>query len=128
YLVINKVPTPGRISYDTKKDKIDIHWEKENYQHTIDNAKFFIKKMISANGSTPSGLLWKSGYGSEICYHPLGGKVLGKTTDKYGRVKDYNNLFKTDGAFVPMSIGVNPFLTITALAEYCMEEIVKSDF
>ena len=128
YLVINKVPTPGRISYNAKKDKIDIHWEKENYQHTIDNAKFFIKKMNSANGGTPSGLLWKNAFGADICYHPLGGAVLGKTTDMYGRVKGYKNLYVTDGALVPMSIGVNPFLTITALAEYCMEKIVKSDF
>ena len=33
-----------------------------------------------------------------------------------------------DGALVPASIGVNPFLTITALAEYCMENIVKRDY
>ena len=128
YLVINKVPTPGRISYNEKKDKIDIHWEKENYQHTIDNAKFFIEKMIDANGGTPSSLLWKNAYGADICYHPLGGAVLGKTTDMFGRVKGYDSLYVTDGALVPGSIGVNPFLTITALAEYCMKEIIKKDF
>ena len=128
YLVINKVPTPGRISYNDKTDKIDIHWEKENYQHIIDNAKYFVKKMIKANGGTPSSLLWRSGYGAEICYHPLGGAVLGKTTDLFGRVKGYENLYVTDGALVPASIGVNPFLTITAIAEYCMEEIVKKDY
>ena len=128
YLVINKVPTPGRISYNSKTDKIDIHWEKENYQHTIDNAKHFVNRMIKANGGTPSGLLWDKGFGAEICYHPLGGAVLGKTTDLFGRVKGYNNLYITDGALVPASIGVNPFLTITALAEYCMEDIVKKDY
>ena len=128
YLVINKVPTPGSISYDAKTNKIDVHWEKENYQHTIDNAKFFIKKMIKANGGTPSSLLWKNAYGADICYHPLGGAVLGKTTDLFGRVKGYDNLYVTDGALVPASIGVNPFLTITALAEYCMAEIVKQDY
>ena len=128
YLVINKVPTPGRISYDVISDKIDIHWEKENYQHTIENAKYFVKSMIKANGGTPSSLLWKNAYGADICYHPLGGAVLGKTTDLYGRVKGYNNLYVTDGALVPASIGVNPFLTITALAEYCMAEIMGKDY
>lgn len=128
YLIINKVPIPGHISYDSAIDDITIHWEKENYQHTIDNAKFFVKKMNKANGGTPSGLLWKGGYGPDICYHPLGGAVLGKTTDLFGRVKGYENLYITDGALVPASIGVNPFLTITAIAEYCMEEILKSDF
>ena len=87
-----------------------------------------MNRMIKANGGTPSGLLWDKGFGAEICYHPLGGAVLGKTTDLFGRVKGYNNLYITDGALVPASIGVNPFLTITALAEYCMENIVKRDY
>lgn len=128
YLIINKVPVPGRISYDAAIDDIQVHWEKKNYKHTLDNAKYFIKKMNKANGGTPSGLLWKGGYGPDICYHPLGGAVLGKTTDLFGRVKGYENLYITDGALVPASIGVNPFLTITAIAEYCMEEIIKTDF
>lgn len=128
YLIINKVPIPGHISYDPAIDDIRIHWKKKNYQHTVDNAKYFIKRMITANGGTPSGLLWKSGYGADICYHPLGGAVLGKTTDLFGRVKGYQNLYVTDGALIPASIGVNPFLTITAIAEYCMEEILRSDF
>lgn len=128
YLVINKVPIPGHISYDAKIDDIKIHWEEKNFKHTVDNAKYFVKKMNKANGGTPSGLLWKGGYGPDICYHPLGGAVLGKTTDLFGRVKGYKNLYITDGALVPASIGVNPFLTITAVAEYCMEEIIKTDF
>ena len=128
YLIINKVPIPGHISYDPALDDIKIHWEKKNFKHTVKNAKYFIKKMNKANGGTPSGLLWKGGYGPDICYHPLGGAVLGKTTDLFGRVKGYENLYITDGALVPASIGVNPFLTITAIAEYCMEEIIKSDF
>ncbi|MGO3183918.1 MAG: GMC oxidoreductase [Aequorivita sp.] len=128
YLVINKVPVPGSISYDPTIGDIRINWEEENFSHTVDNAKYFIKRMNKANGGTPSGLLWKGGYGPDICYHPLGGAVLGKTTDLFGRVKGYENLYITDGALVPASIGVNPFLTITAIAEYCMEEIIKSDF
>lgn len=128
YLIINKVPIPGHISYDAAIDDIRIHWEEKNYKHTVDNAKYFIKKMNKANGGTPSGLLWKGGYGPDICYHPLGGAVLGKTTDIFGRVKGYENLYITDGALVPASISVNPFLTITAIAEYCMEEILKNDY
>ncbi|WP_432221239.1 GMC oxidoreductase [Flavobacterium sp. TMP13] len=128
YLVINKVPVPGSISYDPAIGDIKINWEKKNFKHTVDNAKYFIKKMNKANGGTPAGLLWGKGYGPDICYHPLGGAVIGKTTDLFGRVKGYENLYITDGALVPASIGVNPFLTITAIAEYCMEEILKKDF
>lgn len=128
YLIINKVPTPGSISYNPEINDIIINWEKKNYKHTVKNAKYFIKKMNKANGGTPSGLLWKGGYGPDICYHPLGGAVLGKTTDLHGRVKGYENLYITDGALVPASIGVNPFLTITAVAEYCMDEIISRDY
>ena len=128
YLIINRVPNPGSISYDAPNNDIKINWEEENFNHTVKNAKYFVKKMNKANGGTPAGLLWDGGYGSDICYHPLGGAVIGKTTDLFGRVKGYENLYITDGALVPASIGVNPFLTITAIDEYCMEEILKSDF
>ena len=128
YLIINRVPNPGSILYDAANNDIKINWEEKNYKHTVENAKYFVKKMNKANGGTASGLLWQGGYGPDICYHPLGGAVLGKTTDLFGRVKGYQNLYITDGALIPASIGVNPFLTITAIAEYCMEEILKRDF
>ena len=54
--------------------------------------------------------------------------VLGKTTDLFGRVKGYKNLYVTNGALIPASIGVNPFITITAVAELFMEDILKKDF
>lgn len=128
YLLINKVPKHGRISFNPEKNDIDIHWNEENYKHTVENARYFIRTMNKSNGGTPSRLLWKGGYGPDICYHPLGGAVLGKATDLYGRVKGYKNLYITDGALIPASIGVNPFLTITAVAEYCMAEIIGKDF
>jgi len=33
-----------------------------------------------------------------------------------------------DGSLIPGAIGVNPFLTITAIAEHCIHEIVENDF
>lgn len=128
YLVINKVPQPGTIVYDSATQDVKINWTLKNYGHTIDNAKFFVKKMNEANGGTNAGLLFNKGYGADICYHPLGGVTLGQSTDNYGRVKACTHLYVTDAALVPASIGVNPFLTITALAEHCMEDILARDF
>lgn len=128
YLLINKVPKHGSISFNPEINDIEINWNEEHFNHALENAKYFVKRMNQANGGTPSGLLWKGGYGPDICYHPLGGVVLGKATDLYGRVKGYKNLYVTDGAFVPASIGVNPFLTITAVAEYCIQDIISQDF
>jgi cholesterol oxidase len=42
-------------------------------------------------------------------------------------VKGYPHLYITDGSLVPGSIGVNPFLTITALAERGMARILAED-
>lgn len=128
YLLINKVPHLGNITYQPEKDQIDIEWGPKNYRQNVKNAKYFIRKMNKKNGGTPAGLLWKRGYGADICYHPLGGAVIGKATDLYGRIKGLDNLYVMDGALIPGAIGVNPFLTITAMAEYCMHHILKKDF
>jgi cholesterol oxidase len=66
----------------------------------------------------------------EITVHPLGGAAIGNdasdgVVDHYGRVFDptrganelHPGLYVVDGAMVPGAVGVNPFLTISALAE-----------
>ncbi|WP_433673254.1 GMC oxidoreductase [Nocardia sp. CA-136227] len=62
---------------------------------------------------------------ASITAHPLGGAVIGRATDEYGRVRGYRNLYVMDGAAVPGSTGtVNPSLTIAALAERNIEKII----
>jgi cholesterol oxidase len=57
----------------------------------------------------------------------LGGAVIGRATDEYGRVFGYRGLYVMDGAAVPGSTGtVNPSLTISALAERNIEHIISS--
>jgi len=57
--------------------------------------------------------------------HPLGGAVLGKVTDGYGRVQGHPGLYVVDGALIPGSTGtVNPVLTIAALAERNIAKII----
>jgi cholesterol oxidase len=59
--------------------------------------------------------------------HPLGGAVLGRATDNYGRVIGHPGLYVMDGAAVPGSTGtVNPSLTIAALAERNIESIIRA--
>ncbi len=60
--------------------------------------------------------------------HILGGAVIGHgpedgVVDARQRVFGYENLLVCDGAAVPANVGVNPSLTITALAEHAMSEI-----
>lgn len=60
--------------------------------------------------------------------HILGGAVIGHSPedgviDARQRVFGYENLLVCDGAAVPANVGVNPSLTITALAEHAMAAI-----
>ena len=43
--------------------------------------------------------------------------------DRYHRVFGYHNLLVTDGSAVPANVGVNPSLTITAMAEEALSHI-----
>jgi cholesterol oxidase len=57
--------------------------------------------------------------------HCIGGCVMGVTAeqgviDAQHRVHGYRNLYVVDGAAVGANLGVNPSLTITALAERAM--------
>ncbi|HWI07433.1 MAG TPA: GMC oxidoreductase, partial [Solirubrobacteraceae bacterium] len=57
--------------------------------------------------------------------HVLGGAVIGRSreegvVDARHRVFGYENLLVCDGSVVPANVGVNPSLTITALAERAM--------
>ncbi|MFC1823199.1 GMC oxidoreductase [Thermodesulfobacteriota bacterium] len=60
--------------------------------------------------------------------HILGGAVMGETSEKGvvdfdGQVHGYQNLYVVDGSNIPVNLGVNPSLTITAMAEYIMSQI-----
>ena len=57
--------------------------------------------------------------------HILGGACIGKDTgsgviDEIFEVFNYPGMYVVDGSVVPSNRGVNPSLTITALAEYAM--------
>jgi cholesterol oxidase len=46
--------------------------------------------------------------------------------DESFQVHNYPGLYIIDGSIMPANPGVNPSLTITALAEYAMSKIAKS--
>ncbi len=60
--------------------------------------------------------------------HILGGCVMGISEqdgvcDFKGRVHGYENMYVVDGSVIPANLGVNPSLTITAVAEYILSNI-----
>jgi cholesterol oxidase len=64
--------------------------------------------------------------------HILGGAVIAPdpsrgVIDAQQRVFGYENLLVCDGSAIPANVGVNPSLTITALAEHAMSHVPAAD-
>jgi cholesterol oxidase len=63
--------------------------------------------------------------------HILGGAVIGAdrssgVVDARQRVFGYENLLVCDGSAIPANVGVNPSLTITAMAEHAMSHVPEA--
>jgi len=74
---------------------------------------------------TPGNLILEVLGNRSSTAHILGGAVMASdpsrgVCDARGRVFGYGGLYVADGAVVPANLGVNPSLTITALAEHVM--------
>ncbi len=66
--------------------------------------------------------------GIPITAHILGGCAIGADAehgviDVHNKVFGYDDMYVTDGAQMPANLGVNPSLTITAMAEHAMSHI-----
>lgn len=131
YLAITKNPQRASFTYDSASGSVKLGWTAAQSAVSVAMAKKLFDRINSANVTVyRSDLFGSSGkvFADDFCYHPLGGCVLGNATDNYGRVKGYSKLYITDGSLVPGNIGVNPFVTITALAERTLERVLAEDF
>ncbi|MFD5540615.1 GMC oxidoreductase [Streptomyces sp. NPDC127079] len=131
YLAITKNPQRATFTYDSASDAVKLGWTAAQSAVSVAMAKKLFDRINAANATIYRYDLFGSSskvFADDFCYHPLGGCVLGQATDDYGRVKGYAKLYVTDGSLVPGNIGVNPFVTITALAERTMERVLAQDF
>ncbi|MET9071097.1 GMC oxidoreductase [Streptomyces sp. NPDC004232] len=130
YLAITKNPERASFSYDSSSGAVKLGWTPAQSAVSVAMAKKLFDRINLANATIYRYDLFGSTskvFADDFCYHPLGGCVLGKATDDYGRVKGYDRLYVTDGSLVPGNIGVNPFVTITALAERTMARVLAED-
>ncbi len=89
-------------------------------------AKKLAKKM---NGVPQSGLL-EVVLGKASTAHILGGCPIGRdaddgVVDTKSRAFGYEDFYIVDGSIIPANLGVNPSLTITAMAEHAMEHVAS---
>jgi cholesterol oxidase len=71
----------------------------------------------------PQVLFTETLFGIPTTAHLLGGAVIGRVVDARLRVPTLPRFWIIDGSVIPANPGVNPSLTITALAEYAMHPI-----
>ena len=72
-------------------------------------------------------------FGIPTTAHILGGATMGDSidtgvVDQHLEIFNYPGLYVIDGSAVPSNLGVNPSLTITALAEYAMSKFPENKY
>ncbi len=94
----------------------------------IPEAKELAEQFAKIVNGKPTVLLTETLLGRPTTAHILGGAVMGQNAqhgviDKDNRVFGYVNMLICDGSAISANPGVNPSLTITALAERAMSKI-----
>jgi cholesterol oxidase len=94
----------------------------------IDIGHEVTRRFAGETNGVPLGSFNESLFNIPITAHILGGCPLGETpqegvVDINFQVHNYPGMYVVDGSIVPANPGVNPSLTITALAEYAMSKI-----
>ena len=115
----------GRMELDG--DRLTLTWRSTASRAYYDGLEDGARRLGDALGATvrrPLGRRTRL-----ISVHPLGGCPMGTTADggvvdDRGRVFGHEGLFVADGSILPGPVGVNPSLTIAALADRIADGLV----
>jgi cholesterol oxidase len=96
----------------------------------IEAANDAAKRLADKVGGVAQSSIFEAFANIPATAHILGGAVIGRdeqsgVVDRDGQVFGYENLLVADGAAIPANPGVNPSLTITALAERTLSKVPK---
>ena len=124
YASLGTPPAIGSFAYDSASDAVGLSWPAGDprLENFLAAARQTLAALDRANGSLTLS------FNPAVSAHPLGGAVLGKACDLDGRVKRHPGLYVVDGSLIEGSTGLaNPSFTIAALAERCMDHILRRD-
>ncbi len=137
YLIMGHDDAKGRLHLRHEKGNVEIDWDDAGRQQVFNLINEEIRRHARALGATfVTNPLWSiTPTRNLITAHPLGGCPLGDdyqhgATDEFGRVfasdgAIHEGLFVADGSLISTALGVNPFLTISALSERIADRIVR---
>lgn len=115
----------GRLAWDAAEERTKLEWSAENGRTAVMAAENVGMRLNDVNGGIIASIPGRMGRST---FHPLGGVVMGRAADTFGRVHGYEGLYVVDGALVPGSTPTaNPCWTIAALAERCLDTILRED-
>jgi cholesterol oxidase len=138
YLVNGHDDHSGVIELDPLTDEARVKWPGGGRQAIFKQMESGLVQHTKALGGTYiNNPIWGfTPFKTMVTAHPLGGCVtsdshttgvvnhLGQVYDAQGNLHD--GVFITDGSTIPTSLGVNPFMTISALAEWRAEHMITS--
>ncbi|NDK88622.1 GMC family oxidoreductase [Gordonia desulfuricans] len=114
----------GHFVYDSARDEASVQWPHEGDSRIQNRYIHPTAVKIAGPGST---LLDTNGVVPST-WHPVGGANMGVACDLDGRVKGQRGLYVVDGALMPgNSAACNPSMTIAAIAERALDNIVARD-
>ena len=133
-LVMQKIDNYLNLEYKRRwwrlgKRSMNSNWNTEKkIPSYIPIANEFAKRMAEKTNGNPGSCLPEVLFNTSSTAHILGGCIMSDTSengviDYNGKIHGYDNLYVVDGSNVPANLGVNPSLTITALAEYLLDKI-----
>ncbi|XP_071495517.1 uncharacterized protein [Diadema antillarum] len=143
FLSMSHDSADGQLRLDESNGRVWVHYPKvgegRNFTKIYDAARSATKVMKGEIIANPiwSGILPKlTGKKGAVTVHPLGGCIMAES-GKSGVVnhaglvfrgdtdETYPGLLVVDGAVMPRSLGINPTLTISMVAERCMRLLAQ---
>lgn len=137
YLCMAQDDSGGTLSLDPLGN-IQIEWPHAGRESIFNRLNEECRAHAAALGSCfIENPVWQvSPWNTLITAHPLGGCAVGEdgsegAVDHLGRVFSgtgtsfHSGLYVADGSIVPTALGVNPFLTISALSERIAEKYIE---
>lgn len=115
----------GSVEWDPASERGVLRWDEANGATAVAAGEWVTGQLNAANGGVQAPL---PGQTRRSTFHPLGGVVMGRAADTFGRVNGYPGLYVVDGALIGGSTPTaNPAWTIAAIAERCLDTIVRED-
>ena len=111
-----------------RRNLVSVSDEQKRIPHTIEVGHKVVNHFASETNGVPVSSIHESLFNIPTTAHLLGGCSIAKdesegVIDLDCQVFNYPGLYVIDGSIVPANPGINPSLTITALAEYAMERM-----